>query len=185
MKKVETSLPGVFIIEPEIHGDRRGWFMETYSKRAFTELGIEAVFVQDNESFTAQKGTLRGLHFQKDPMAQAKLVRVLQGAVLDVAVDLRRGSPCYLRWTAAELSESNRRMLFIPRGFAHGFLTLTDNVVFSYKVDNFYAPDCDRSIRFDDPEIGVDWGVLNPILSEKDRTASVLRNSDCNFVYED
>ena len=183
MEIIETKLEGVCILEPKVFGDHRGYFMETYSAKVFRELGIDNVFVQDNESFTAQKGTLRGLHFQNDPMAQAKLVRVLQGAVMDVAVDLRKGSPTYLQWEAVELSEENKRMFYIPRGFAHGFLTLTDNVKSVYKVDNLYAPDCDRSIRFDDPQIGVAWGIENPILSQKDLNAPLLRDSDCNFVY--
>ncbi len=183
MNKIETSLPGVSILEPRIFGDYRGYFMETYSERVFDSLGISVRFVQDNESFTANRGTIRGLHFQNEPMAQAKLVRVLQGAVMDVAVDLRKGSPTYLKWICVELTEKNKRMFFIPRGFAHGFVTLTDDVIFTYKVDHFYAPQQDRSIRFDDPAIGVDWGISDPILSEKDKNAPVLENSDCNFVY--
>ena len=183
MEKIATKLEGVYILEPKVFGDHRGYFMETYSNKVFRELGIDNVFVQDNESFTAQKGTLRGLHFQNDPMSQTKIVRVLQGAVMDVAVDLRKGSPTYLQWEAVELSEENKRMFLIPRGFAHGFLTLTDNVKFAYKVDNLYAPDCDRSIRFDDPDIGVAWGITDPILSQKDLNAPLLRDSDCNFTF--
>lgn len=183
MNKIATKLDGVFILEPKVFGDYRGYFMETYSEKVFRELGIDNVFVQDNESFTAQKGTLRGLHFQNEPMSQTKIVRVLQGAVMDVAVDLRKGSPNYLQWEAVELSEENKRMFYIPRGFAHGFLTLTDNVKFVYKVDNLYSPECDRSIRFDDPQIGVSWGITDPILSQKDLNAPLLRDSDCNFTY--
>ena len=183
MEKIATKLEGVFILEPKVFGDHRGYFMETYSSRVFQELGIDADFVQDNESFTAQKGTLRGLHFQNAPMAQTKIVRVLQGAVLDVAVDLRKGSPTYLQWVAVELSEENKRMFYIPRGFAHGFLTLTDNVKFVYKVDHLYSPEHDRSIRFDDPTIGVQWGIDDPILSKKDENAPLLKDSDCNFTY--
>ena len=183
MKRVDTALPGVYLIEPQVFGDCRGYFMETYSTRAFHELGIDAVFVQDNQSFTAQKGTLRGIHFQNAPMAQAKLVRVTKGAVLDVAVDLRKGSPTYKQWVSVELSAENRRMFFIPRGFGHGFVTLTEDVEFCYKVDNLYSRECDRGIRFNDPSIGVDWGVSDPILSQKDTTSPVLEDSDCNFVY--
>ncbi|GHU76270.1 dTDP-4-dehydrorhamnose 3,5-epimerase [Clostridia bacterium] len=183
MNKIETALPGVWIIEPRVFGDARGWFMETYSTGSLGELGINSVFVQDNHSFTAQKGTLRGLHFQNDPMAQAKLVRVTRGAVLDAAVDIRRGSPTYLQWVTVELSAGNKRMLYIPRGFAHGFLTLADNIEFMYKVDNLYSPAHDRSIRYDDPDIGVDWQTADPILSEKDLSAPRLRDSDCNFMY--
>ena len=183
MKSVETSIPDVIIIEPQVFGDHRGWFMETYSAKAFADLGIDTVFVQDNQSFSAQKGTLRGIHFQNDPMAQAKLVRVNKGAVLDVAVDLRKGSPTYLKWVSVELSAENKKILFIPRGFGHGFVTLTEDVEFSYKVDNLYSTACDRGIRFDDPYISINWGIENPILSEKDLAAPLLKNSDCNFVF--
>ena len=139
MRRIDTALPGVCIVEPQAYGDHRGYFMETYSTRAFEQIGITAVFVQDNQSFTAQKGTLRGIHFQNAPMAQAKLVRVTRGAVMDVAVDLRRGSPTYRQWVAVELSAGNKRMLYLPRGFGHGFRTLPDDVEFSYKVDNLYG----------------------------------------------
>ena len=184
MKRVDTALPGVYLIEPQVFGDCRGYFMETYSTRAFHEPGIDAVFVQDNQSFTAQKGTLRGIHFQNAPMAQAKLVRVTRGAVMDVAVDLRKGSPTYLKWQAVELSAENKRMLYIPRGFGHGFKTLTDDVEFCYKVDNLYSQEHDRGIRFNDPAIGVDWGeVKEALLSQKDTTSPLLSDSDCNFVY--
>ena len=181
MRKIETEHPDVFLLEPQVFGDYRGYFMETYSSKTFGELGINNIFVQDNQSFTAQKGTLRGLHFQNAPMAQTKLVRVNRGAVLDVAVDLRKASPDYLKWVSVELSEKNKRMLFIPRGFAHGFLTLTDDVEFLYKVDNIYSKECDRSIRYDDPEIGIQWGFEKPILSQKDLLAPLLIDSDCNF----
>ncbi len=184
MKKIETKLPGVYIIEPVVHGDSRGYFMETWSTRNFEELGLDYNFVQDNQSFSASKGTLRGIHFQNDPMSQAKLVRVIRGAVLDVAVDLRRGSPTYRQWVAVELSEENRRMLLIPRGFGHGFKTLTDNVEFCYKTDNLYSRECDRGIRFNDPSIGVDWGeVQEELLSTKDTTSPLLSESDCNFIF--
>lgn len=184
MKKIETNIPGVWIIEPQVFGDCRGYFMETYSTRAFHELGIDTIFVQDNQSFTAQKGTLRGIHFQNAPMAQAKLVRVARGAVMDVAVDLRKGSPTYLKWQAVELSAENKRMLYIPRGFGHGFKTLTDDVEFCYKVDNLYSKEHDRGIRFNDPAIGVDWGeVVEALLSQKDTISPLLSGSDCNFIY--
>ena len=183
MKKIETSLPGVYIIEPQVFGDHRGYFMETYSTKAMADIGIDTVFVQDNQSFTAQKGTLRGIHFQNHPMSQAKLVRVTRGAVLDVAVDLRKGSPTYKQWTGTELSAENKRMLYIPQGFGHGFVTLTDDVEFCYKVDNLYSKEHDRGIRFNDPAIGVEWGVENPVLSQKDTTSPMLEDSDCNFIY--
>lgn len=183
MRRIDTKLPGVCIVEPEVHGDSRGWFMETYSERALRELGITARFVQDNMSFSAQVGTLRGIHFQNAPMAQAKLVRVNRGAALDVAVDLRRGSPTYLQWVAVELSGEDRRMLYLPRGFGHGFVTLMADVEFCYKVDNPYSPEHDRGIRWNDPDIGVDWGVAEPVLSRKDTSSPLLADSDCNFIY--
>ena len=184
MKKIETKLDGVYIIEPQVFGDQRGYFMETWSTRNFEEMGLHYDFVQDNQSFSSQKGILRGIHFQNDPMAQAKLVRVTKGAVLDVAVDLRKGSPTYRQWVAVELSAENKRMLMIPRGFGHGFKTLTDDVEFMYKVDNLYSKECDRGIRFNDPSIGVDWGeVKEELLSQKDTTSPLLDDSDCNFVY--
>ena len=184
MNRIDTNIPGVYIIEPKIFGDHRGYFMETYSTRAFAEIGIETVFVQDNESFSARKGTLRGIHFQNAPYSQAKLVRVTRGAVLDVAVDLRKGSPTYLQWVIAELSAENKRMFYIPRGFGHGFKTLTDDVEFCYKVDNLYNRECDRGIRYNDPSIGVDWGeVIEELLSAKDTTSPLLDESDCNYVY--
>ena len=181
MKFIETKIPEVKIIEPDVFGDHRGYFFETWSEPKYAELNI--LPVQDNESFTAKKGTLRGLHFQQDPKAQSKIVRVVRGAVMDVAVDLRKGSPTYLQWVAVELSEENKRQFYIPRGFAHGFLTLTDDVIFCYKVDNLYSKECDRSIRFDDPDIGVDWGITDPVLSDKDLSAPWFKDSDCNFVY--
>lgn len=181
MEIIETSLDGVYVIEPTVHGDSRGYFTETFKKEIFDKAipGIE--FVQDNESFTAKKGTLRGMHFQNAPMAQAKLIRVTRGAVLDVAVDLRKDSKNYLKWVSVELSDENKKQLFIPRGFAHGFVSLTDDVQFVYKVDNYYSAECDRSIRFDDSSIGVNWGIENPILSDKDKNAPLLCESDCNF----
>ena len=184
MKVIETEIPGVLIVEPAVFGDHRGWFCETWNRQKLHDAGIDADFVQDNQSYTKAKGTLRGLHFQQNPMSQAKLVRVVRGAVLDVAVDLRKGSPTYLKHVGVELSAENKRQFFIPKGFAHGFLTLTDDVEFVYKVDAPYAPDCDRSVRFDDPEIGVDWSCEEPSLSDKDIKAPLLRDSDCNFVFE-
>ncbi len=188
MKVTETKIPGVLIIEPDVFGDHRGYFMETYSTKKYEEIGITTTFVQDNMSFSANKGTLRGLHFQNNPMAQAKLVSCTRGTVIDVAVDIRKGSPTYRQWVAVELSAENKKQFFIPRGFAHGFLTLTDDVEFRYKVDNLYSKEHDRGIRYDDPTINVDWGTLlngiDPILSQKDTTGPLLDDSDCNFVYE-
>ena len=181
MNIIKTDIEDVLIIEPKVFGDHRGWFTETYSKNKYKDLGIDIEFVQDNHSMSAQKGTLRGLHFQTNPKAQLKLVRCTKGKILDVAVDLRKGSSTYKQWVGVELTEDNKRQLLIPKGFAHGFLTLTDNVEVQYKVDEYYAPECDRSIRFDDPEIGVDWGIEDPILSEKDLKAPLLKDSDVDF----
>ena len=183
MKMVDTKLPDVKILEPDVFGDHRGWFMETWSQKKLAELGVNLTFVQDNQSFTAKRGTLRGIHFQNGEWSQAKLVRVVAGAVIDVAVDLRKGSPTYSQWVGVELSAENKRQLLIPRGFGHGFVTLTDDVEFVYKVDNDYNKKSDRSVRFDDPQIGVDWGVSDPVLSDKDKNAPFLKDSDCSFVY--
>lgn len=185
MKKEKTSLEDVYIITPQVFGDHRGWFCETYSAEKFKEIGIDTVFVQDNQSFSAQKGTLRGLHFQNNPMAQTKLLRCTRGKILDVAVDLRKGSPNYKKWVSVELSAENKKMIFIPKGFAHGFVTLSEDVEVQYKVDNYYSPENDRSVRFDDPAIGVDWGIENPVLSNKDLNAPLLADSDVNFIFED
>lgn len=181
MKAVETGIEGLVVIEPDCHGDHRGWFMETYSKPRFEAFGITCEFVQDNQSYSAQKGTLRGLHFQKNPMAQSKLLRCTRGKILDVAVDIRKDSPTYKKWYAVELSAENKKQFFMPKGMAHGFVTLTDDVEVQYKVDAVYAPECDRSIRFDDPEIGVEWGIADPVLSEKDLKAPLLADSDADF----
>lgn len=188
MKVIKTKLPGVVIIEPDVLGDHRGYFMETYSTKKYEEIGITNTFVQDNMSFSGQKGTLRGLHFQNNPMSQAKLVSCTKGVVIDVAVDIRVGSPTYKQWVAVELSAENKKQFFIPQGFAHGFLTISDDVEFRYKVDNLYSKECDRGIRYDDPTINVDWGSLlnglEPILSKKDTTGPMLDDSDCNYVYK-
>ena len=181
MKLIKTKIDGVLIVEPKVFGDHRGWFMETYSKKVFEELGILIDFVQDNHSFSAQKGTLRGLHFQKEPKAQSKLVRCTKGSILDVAVDIRKGSPTYKDWVAVELSEENKKQLFIPKGFAHGFLTLTDDVEVQYKVDEYYSPENDCSIRYNDPELAVEWNWENPVLSDKDLNAPLLKDSGANF----
>lgn len=183
MKIIETPLKEVRIIEPQVFGDNRGWFYESYSYKKLKDLGIDVSFVQDNRSFSKEKGTLRGIHFQKNPMAQTKLVTCTKGKILDVAVDLRKGSPDYLKWTSVELSEESKLMLLIPKGFGHGFVTLTDDVEVLYKVDEYYSKDHDRSIRYDDEEIGIDWGVSNPILSEKDKNAPDLSKSDIDFIW--
>lgn len=181
MKLIETKLAGVYIAEPKVFGDARGYFMESWSKRAFVQAGLDYDFVQDNHSYSAQRGTLRGIHFQRGDRAQAKLVRCVRGAVLDVAVDLRKSSPTYAQWVGVELSAENRRQLLIPRGFGHAFLTLTDDVEFLYKADNPYAPEADGGILWNDPEIGVEWGISAPILSEKDRKNPLLSDAVTGF----
>lgn len=183
MKIVTTEIEDLIIIEPQVFGDHRGWFFESYSNNKLKAQGLDCDFVQDNHSYSAQKGTLRGLHFQLNPKAQAKLVRCTRGAILDVAVDLRKGSPTYKKWVSVELSAENKKQLFIPRGFAHGFLTLTDDVEVQYKADEYYAPEFDRSIAYNDMEIGIRWGILDPILSAKDKNAPKLCDSDINFVF--
>lgn len=189
MKKIETKIKGVYIIEPAVFGDNRGWFMETYNQKAFSDLGIDSVFVQDNMSFSATKGTLRGLHYQKEPYAQAKLVRCTRGKVVDVAVDIREGSPTYGEYVTCELSEENKRMFYLPKGMAHGFLTLTDNVEFQYKCDNLYNKQSEGAIRYDDKTINIDWGNLlngiEPVLSQKDKDAPEFGKHDANFIYKD
>jgi dTDP-4-dehydrorhamnose 3,5-epimerase len=169
---VDMEVPGVILVRPTKIGDARGYFIETYSRQAFAEAGITAEFVQDNQSLSATPGTLRGLHFQRPPFAQAKLVRVLRGAIFDVAVDLRVGSPHFGRWCGATLTAAGAEQLFVPRGFAHGFVTLEPDTEVAYKVDSYYSAECDAGIAFDDPEVGVKWpwpkdGVT---LSAKDKT---------------
>lgn len=177
----KTEIDGLVVIDPDCFGDHRGWFMETYNEAKMKENGLDVVFVQDNHSKSLVKGTLRGLHFQNNPMAQTKLVRCTKGVILDVAVDLRKNSPTYKKWFSIELTEENKKQLFIPQGFAHGFLTLSDDVEVQYKVDNLYSKEHDRGIRYNDPEIGVDWGDIAPVLSEKDTTSPMLKDSDANF----
>ncbi len=167
MELVNTGIEGLWIIKPKVFADARGYFFESYNKELFTKNGLNLNFVQDNQSLS-HKGVLRGLHFQNPPFAQGKLVRVITGAVLDVAVDIRKGSPTYGKHVAAELTEENKTMMYIPEGFAHGFLTLRDNTIFSYKCTNFYNKASEDSIKWNDPEIGIKWNFENPLLSEKD-----------------
>lgn len=181
MQFENTKLAGVVVITPDVFGDHRGFFMESWSQKKMEEVGLFYNFVQDNHSLSTVKGTLRGIHFQKGDKAQAKLVRCVKGAVLDVAVDLRHNSPTYKQWVAVELSAENKKQLMIPRGFGHGFVTLTDEVEFLYKADNYYAPEADGGIRWNDPEIGVEWGIENPILSVKDEKNPLLK--DLNEVF--
>lgn len=204
MEFINTEIPGLFIIEPRVFTDPRGYFFESFSQKEFDEKvanqvlhassdnslspqynGVESIrFVQDNES-RSKYGVLRGLHFQKPPFAQSKLVRVAVGSVLDVAVDIRKGSPTYGRHVAVELSADNHRMLFLPRGMAHGFSVLSDDVIFQYKCDCFYAPQSEGAIAWNDPDIGIDWGIPsdNVILSEKDSHHPLFKDFDSPFTF--
>lgn len=181
MKLTKTNIADLYVIEPQVFGDSRGWFSETYSKIKLSELGIDLDFVQDNQSYSSQKGILRGIHFQNAPKAQTKLVRCTRGKILDVAVDLRKDSPTFKKWFSIELTAENALQLLIPKGFGHGFVTLTDDVEVQYKVDEYYSKEHDRSIAFNDSELGIDWGVDNPILSNKDLEALSFIESDFNF----
>ena len=174
MKVTETSLPGVLLVEPDVHGDSRGFFMEAWNEQRYRELGIDASFVQSNVSRSAQ-GVLRGLHFQ-NPNPQGKLVQVLDGEVFDVAVDIRRGSPTFGRWCGITLSADNLRQLYVPPGFAHGFCVTSATAIFAYKCTDVYNPAAEGSIRWDDEEIGIDWPSMDILLSEKDRQAPALKD---------
>lgn len=168
---IPQVVPDILVIEPKVHLDERGYFVETYRARELEKaLGYKVTFVQDNES-QSSRGVLRGLHFQLAPYAQSKLVRVVKGAVLDVAVDLRRGSPSFARHVAVELSEHNKKQMFIPRGFAHGFVVLTDTATFAYKVDNYYSPEHDRGLAFDDVDLDIDWRLAREQLRVTDKDA--------------
>ena len=170
MEFIKQFIPDVIVVEPRLHGDERGYFMETFRQDLFEEaVGYTVNFVQDNES-KSSKGVLRGLHFQLAPHAQSKLVRVIDGSVLDVAVDIRVGSPTFGQHVAVELSGENKRQMFVPRGFAHGFVVLSDTATFAYKVDNYYSPDCDRGLAFNDPQLNIDWRLSSEqlMLSDKD-----------------
>ncbi len=181
MRLIETPLKDAYVIEPVVYRDQRGFFLEPYSRRAFAQHGLTYDFVQDNHSFSRDKGVLRGLHFQHPPHAQTKLLRVITGAIYDVIVDLRRSSKAFGRWYGVELSDENLRMLLVPCGFAHGFCTLRDNTHVFYKVDAFYAPEADAGIRWDDPDLGIDWPVSVPILSPKDEQLPWLGDVRLDF----
>ncbi|RMG87623.1 MAG: dTDP-4-dehydrorhamnose 3,5-epimerase [Candidatus Dadabacteria bacterium] len=166
MRVVETELPGVLLVEPRVFGDERGYFLETYQARRYAEAGIPGPFVQDNLSFS-RRGVLRGLHYQH-PHGQGKLVWVLQGEVFDVAVDIRRGSPFFGRWVGVRLSAENKRQLWIPPGFAHGFCVVSETALFAYKCTDYYAPEAEGTVRWDDPALAIDWPVADPVVSAKD-----------------
>jgi dTDP-4-dehydrorhamnose 3,5-epimerase len=181
-----TALPGVFLITPKRFGDSRGWFSESWHASRMAEAGLDLNFVQDNHSYSAHKGTLRGLHFQTPPRAQDKLVRCTRGAILDVAVDYRIGSPHYGKWVGVELSAENGQQLLVPKGFLHGFLTLEDHSEVQYKCTDRYAPECDGNIRWNDPDLAIDWGLKGetPLLSAKDEVAPFLAQAKSQFVWE-
>ena len=183
MKLTRLDIPEVLLLEPKIFSDERGFFYESYSKRTLEELGITDTFVQENHILSIEKGVIRGIHFQKDPCAQAKLLRCTRGAVLDYAVDLRNGSPTYKKWVCVRLDSQNKQQIYIPKGFGHACISLEKETEIQYKVDEFYSPENDRSIAWNDPEIGIDWGTDNVILSDKDKNAPFLKDSDVNFNY--
>ncbi|WP_221658262.1 dTDP-4-dehydrorhamnose 3,5-epimerase [Bacteroides salyersiae] len=186
MDIIKTAIDGVVIIEPRLFKDERGYFFESFSQKEFEEKVCKTVFVQDNESKSSY-GVLRGLHFQKPPFAQSKLVRVVRGAVLDVAVDIRKGSPTFGKHVAVELTAENHRQFFIPRGFAHGFSVLSQEVVFQYKCDNYYAPQSEGALAWDDPELGIDWRIPagEIVLSKKDKVHPRLKDADGLFDYSE
>lgn len=180
MEIIETKIRDLLIIKPTVFEDNRGYFFESYNKEKFLQKGIDQNFVQDNES-KSMKGVLRGLHFQTPPYAQGKLVRVMKGAVLDVAVDIRRGSPTYGQWASIELTESNKWMYWVPPGMAHGFVTLEDDTVFFYKCTNVYNKSSEGSLRWNDPDLNIDWGSVDPILSEKDKISPLFKEFESPF----
>ncbi|ARU00392.1 dTDP-4-dehydrorhamnose 3,5-epimerase [Yoonia vestfoldensis] len=182
-----TKLPGVLILTPARFGDARGFFSESWNRKTLAAQGITLDFVQDNHSLSAQIGTIRGLHFQSPPHAQAKLVRCGRGCLFDVVVDIRRGSPSYGHWLGAELSAENGQQILVPAGFLHGFITRAPDTEIIYKCTDYYAPACDGAVRFDDPDIGIDWGLpagVAPVLSDKDAAAPLLRDLDSPFIFE-
>ena len=184
MNILETPIPGLLVIEPDVYKDTRGYFFESYNEKRLEGIGIQKRWVQDNQS-CSQKGVVRGLHFQKPPFAQAKLVRILQGAALDFAVDIRKGSPTYGQYYSVLLTADNFRQFYIPEGFAHGFSALEDNTIFFYKCSNFYNKASEGSIRFDDPDLNIDWQVENPLTSEKDLTGPFFKDFDSPFLYSE
>lgn len=181
MRVEELSLSGARIIEPVIHGDHRGFFMESYNEHKLREQGIFFNFIQDNQSFSAESGVVRGLHYQLNPKAQTKLVRVISGAIYDVIVDIRKKSPTFRQWVGVVLSEYNHRQLLVPQGFAHGFCTLVPNTQVLYKVDEYYSPKYDRGILWNDPDLGIDWPTSNPILSDRDKLHPTFKKAEIYF----
>ena len=180
MQVTQTKLSGLLVIDPKVFGDERGYFFESFNEETYKAAGLIERFVQDNESRSG-KGVLRGLHFQEPPYAQGKLVRVARGAVMDVSVDIRKDSPTYGEWVAYELTEHNKRQLWIPPGFAHGFVTLEDDTIFIYKCSNIYKKESENSIRWNDPELNIDWGIADPIVSEKDKSSPLFKELKSPF----
>ena len=181
MKKIPLKLNGVCLLEPVVHGDNRGFFMESYNESVMQSLGLNYSFIQDNHSLSAEPGVIRGLHYQLNPKAQTKLVRVLAGAIYDVVVDIRKSSPTFGQWVGVILSEHNKRQLLVPKGFAHGFCTLVPNTQVLYKVDEYYSPEHDRGILWSDPSLGIDWPTSHPVLSDKDQRHPLLQDAEMNF----
>ncbi len=181
MKATALKLEGAKLLEPIIHGDNRGFFMESYNEQVMNELGIEHRFIQDNHSLSAESGVLRGLHYQLNPKAQTKIIHVIAGAIYDVIVDVRKDSDTFGQWMGFILSADNKRQLLVPQGFAHGFCTLVANTQVAYKVDQYYSPEHDRGILWNDPALGIDWPISEPILSEKDKKHPLLQDAELNF----
>ncbi|MGV7118361.1 dTDP-4-dehydrorhamnose 3,5-epimerase [Paenibacillus kyungheensis] len=181
MKVTSLILEGAKLIEPVVHGDHRGFFMESYNEKLMHENGIKHNFIQDNHSLSAEPGVLRGMHYQLNPKAQTKLIRVISGSIYDVIVDIRKDSPTFGQWQGFILSDANKRQLLVPQGFAHGFCTLAANTQVIYKVDEYYSPEHDRGIAWDDPSLNIDWPVSNPVLSDKDTRHPLLKDAELNF----
>ncbi|GAS84708.1 dTDP-4-dehydrorhamnose 3,5-epimerase [Paenibacillus amylolyticus] len=181
MKVTALKLEGAKILEPKVHGDHRGFFMESYNDQIMKDNGVNYSFIQDNQSLSVETGVIRGLHYQLNPKAQTKLIRVLSGAIYDVIVDVRKSSPTFGQWVGVILSEHNQRQLLVPKGFAHGFCTLVPNTQVLYKVDEYYSPENDRGILWNDPSLGIDWPTSNPILSDKDQRHPLLADAELNF----
>jgi dTDP-4-dehydrorhamnose 3,5-epimerase len=184
MKIIKTELQDAYIIEPDIFGDNRGYFFESFSKIKLEPI-FKGEFIQDNQSLSSKKGVIRGLHCQDGIYSQTKLVRVVNGSVDDVIVDIRKGSPTYLKWIRVNLTGENQRQLFIPKGFLHGFVTLSDEVLFCYKVDEYYNKGSERGVLYNDPLFNIDWGIDSPILSEKDKVNPLFKDAKTSFVYKE
>ncbi|MED4281716.1 dTDP-4-dehydrorhamnose 3,5-epimerase [Priestia megaterium] len=184
MNLIKTKFEDAVLIEPKVFGDHRGFFTESYNKETFQQNGIDMDFIQDNHSLSQQPGTLRGMHYQLNDKAQTKLVRVTRGAIYDVIVDIRKGSPTYGEWQGFILSADNKRQLLVPKGFAHGFCTIVENTEVQYKVDELYSPEHDRGIAWNDPALNIDWPFNNPVLSDKDTKHPTLAEADNNFTWE-